>query len=204
MLLNNLGKRILICDESVETEFLPMLSNGNGKVQFLTYRNIDFRLGMQTVVPEEGADYDYVLKYYGNRYVADSIAECPCIIANTSMRRQELMDILQWLPTLKKRCYLVLRDLTGHGLDKRYLNQHYREWMIGFQKVYEVPLDYIDKDYQVELDYNGVIQLRHLSRAYCKVIVDFVRQLTDHSLKEVERAFRMVKEGKIFDSRILE
>ena len=203
-MLNNLGKRVLIQDESAETAFLPMLSNGSQKIGFLTYRNIDFSLGSLEEVAESDTEYDYVLKYFGDTCIRDSIADCLCIVVNASMQKQEITELLQWIPLLKKRGYLILRDLTGHGMDKRYLNQHHRESLTGFQKIYEVPLDYIDKDYQVEMDYHGVIHFRHLSRAYCKVIVDFVRQLTGHSLKEVERAFRFVKEGKIFDSRILE
>lgn len=204
LLLNNLGKRILIADDSPEQDFSVMLYREDRTFGYMTYRNIDFCFDGVDMDKLPLQEYDYVLHYFGENGEGACRMNCEYVVWNTSMKKQEIAECMKGLLCLQKQNYLILRDLTGGGMDRRYLKQHYREAVLRLQKLYEIPLDYVDKDYQTEMDYNGVLQFRHLSKAYCDVLVDVVKQLTDFKRKEIERAFHFVKEGRIFDSRILE
>ncbi len=199
LLLNNLEHRVLINDKSSRQDFMTMFSDYDLKERLLTYRNIDFYFGEC-----RGEDYDFILDYIGDLNCLKQAGAYRYIIINSSMGRQEILDNLKQAVCLKKETLLVIRDTTGGGKDRKYLKQHYMKYMSIVSCLYEIPLDYSDKDYQTEMDYAGFVQFRYLSQKYCKTLIKIAGILTGKPEQTVEKALKYAKEGKVFDNRVLE
>lgn len=199
LLLNNLDHRVLINDKSSRKDFMTMFSDYDLKERLLTYRNIDIYFG-----DCRNEHYDFILDYTGDLNCTEQTGSYRYIIVNSSMNRQEILDHLKQAVSLKKETILVLRDTTGGGKDRTYLKQNYMKFMTFVSCLYEIPLDYTDKDYQTEMDYGGFIQFRYLSQKYCKTLIKIAGILTGKPEHMAEKALKYAKEGKIFDNRVLE
>lgn len=199
LLLNNMENRILINDLSTDREFMVFCSEDNQNMELFTYKNIDIHSGKYI-----GENYDYIMNYIGDRYSFQDIGNSCLIIINSTMNKQEILNNIKWVSSIQKQTILVIRDTTGEGINKKYLKQNYMKYMTFISCTYEIPLDYMDKDYQTEMDYGGVIRFKYLSQKYCKTLVKIAVILTGKPEKMAETALKQAKGGKIIDNRILE
>ncbi len=199
LLLNNMGQRVLINDLSSEHDFMIMFPDYNLSEPFLTYKNIDIYFGKY-----RGERYDFILDYIGDRRDLEQVSSYRFIIVNSSMGRQEILDNIKWVSCVGKEAILVIRDTTGCGKNKKYLKQNHTKYMTYISCIYEIPLDYMDKDYQTEMDYGSFIRFKYLSQKYCKTLIKITVMLTGKQKSIVEKALKYAKEGRMFDNRILE
>lgn len=199
LLLNNLEKRVLINDKSLGQDFMAMFSEYDLNERLLTYRNIDIYFGEY-----RDGNYDFILDYIGDLKYLESSGSYSYIVVNSSMGRQEIFDNLKQIACLQKETIFVIRDTTGGGKDRKYLKQNYMKYMTFISCLYEIPLDYMDKDYQTEMDYRGFIRFKYLSQKYCKTLIKIAVMFTGKQEPMVEKALKYAKEGRILDNRILE
>ncbi len=191
--------RILINDLSRDKEFMVFQSEDNWNTELFTYKNIDIHFGKC-----RSENYDYILNYIGDRCSADYMGDSSLIVINSTMNKQEILNNIKWASCIQKQTILVIRDTIGDGVNKKYLKQNYMKYMTFICCTYEIPLDYMDKDYQTEMDYGGFIRFKYLSQKYCKTLIKLAVILTGKSENTAVAALKQAKEGKLLDNRILE
>lgn len=204
LLLNNLEYRVLIWDISPEQDFKAMLSVEMKEQDFVTFRNIDFSFQHYQDDIQNLEQYQYVLKYLGEFCQEQALAECDFFVLNSSMMKHEIDEYFRWIHLFQKNGILVLRDLSDKEVRESFVKNRYGQAITSFDKVYKIPLDYIDKEYQTELDYQGVTKLQHISSRFEKVLEDLAGRMTGREAKDIHKAFQGVKGGKIIGNRVLE
>ena len=99
---------------------------------------------------------------------------------------------------------LVLRDETASVPDNRFFKESMVEIFQKNCRLFRIPFDFYDKDYQYRLEYGEDKRLKRLSEDYGEVLRQIVLRLSDSKPAEVKRAWKHLKEGRLIDNRLLE
>lgn len=155
LLLNNMGYHVLISDFSMERDFLVMFSDSIHE-EFVRYKNVDI-----TFRSYGGKKYHFIFNYLGDERYNDDLKNCRYIIINSSMKRQESFAHIEWICNTLKETILIIRDTIKGQIDKELLYMHD---MTNVKHVFEIPLDYMDKDYQTQIDLGSFLMFKYLSK----------------------------------------
>ncbi len=210
LILNNLGYMVLIADRSRRRELADILTCELTQEGLVTYRNLDFYMAADRREEENFVrqhQYSYVFDYV-NEPEGDVIADVTKagydgIIINTSCLRSELRVSREIVMRAGVKVLVVIRDMPENIPKLKYIEKYYMN-NVGICSLYAVPPDICDKEYQYKMDYEGIRSYRAMSSGYSCVLSKCICEISGRDDKSVKRALRYLKEGKIFDNRLLE
>lgn len=227
LVLNNLGYHVMITDKSPGQELRCFFDEEPCK-GMMTYRNVDFYIppagdGKHDIREthgdsevQDGSDdrkernsvhYDYGLDYINEWREQENIAlekgSYDMVIFNMDGAKMSLRLLEKIGIQGEIRKFLVLRDLPMEFPKLWFLKKYYLNSGL-FESVYGILIDLYDKEYQYRMEYEGIHGCRYLSAGYSDVIVRLTKDISGQDIRRIKKALRCVKEGRIFDNRLLE
>lgn len=157
----------------------------------LTYKDIDFKYK-----EVEESKYDYVIKFYD--YIPDTrdIKKNGLIIINSNICRSSLIEKLEVCSSIENEYILVLHDVAGGQLGKKFVKNVFSQYLKNVVCLYEIPLDTIDVEYRYKLEYSCISKFKYLSKELVSVLKKITIIITGKNERQVSEAIKRLREGK--------
>lgn len=190
LILTELKKQVCIADYSFENSFQYFIP-GFGEEEGVTYRNVEYRLrpaGIETYEDE----FDFLLV---NNAGTTGFA-CDEYYIMTDCTKSALIKSEEEAADLKGPISFVIRNCCDCKINAAFVKQQIRKFQCRIQNIYSLPLDSIDYEYYLLLQYEQCQEFRELSVPFKKFLISCISDYTHVNKKEIETAYKKAGKGR--------
>lgn len=194
-ILQNMGYRICVLDNSYEQAMHYCIPRPAEQLPTITYKNIDYEQ-LVPVVRWQEKDYDYLIIDLGVWPSDEALAACDelylvmdCAIAQISRYRQLMTRV--GIPMS-----VILRDVCSEAVKAKRILSMLQEENCFVVDSYVLPLCEEDIAGRLMMQYQGYQRLFHLSGNFEKMLVNICRTLADCEAGIIWRSLRRARKGE--------
>ncbi len=200
-ILTNLQKKVLIADLTKSTGLAGIRSHPD---RFpVSARGVDYT--DERFVTAKGQDcYDFVFVCLitGKGYNGFHLMKQVYYISDTEA--DHLALAAEEIKSANRISGMILRDFPDHLYSPEYFFRYLAadDYLLNLyrqKRIFLIPLDEQDTEYRLKLQYEPSGKFRDLSEGFVKVLTILAGNLTDCGQKDIVRAFKYAKEGKVHD-----
>jgi hypothetical protein len=119
----------------------------------------------------------------------------------TDSKRNHMEGTVEFINHYNKAVSVIIRDICDSKLNMEYyINTYFDKQLIT--KRYSLPLDEVDYEYRIRIEYEGFQEFRNISKEYQALLIHIINEMVEADEKEVKKAFQRAKKGVVHESGI--
>lgn len=193
--LNNLGLRVLVIDNSTEQEIRYCIPNPDGSISPVTYKNIDYKFGTLPV-EEEYEKYDFVLIDMGDSLNPENICLCEELILVTDAYRRNIEKYKEALHSVCCPATVIIRNVCRYKATGRQLYGMLAEESCRVVGRHFVHQDSEDEEYAVMAQYEPYGDFMNISWEFQKALAGTAAGITGKGIGEIMKALKSARKGR--------
>lgn len=200
-ILNNLGKRVIIVDESETHKVMSCFIRNDEKTNFYQHKDIDYTSDNNLSINNiQGYDYIFL---YKEAYSKDSF-NCNEYFVITDYKIDNLKQANEIVNKLEGKVNFILRDYCNEKLNIQYVLKEFIHFEESLQSINVIELDYYDYSYRILMEHEAYQGFFHISRDLKKCLKEIISRMTNSSEKIISKAYHRAERGKSIGSSFLE
>lgn len=196
MLLKNMGKKVLVVDNSKDQEVMNCIQKPLDLEGLIHYNQVDY-IGEEISNNEITYEYDIILRLLAYSEIPDLDEELQKLIVVTDTKRKSLEGAMQVLINNNFSKQLIIRDVCDGRFGKHYFSKvcmnEQAEYAISKRNIYEVDFDELDYYYRIMLEHKVFRRFYSLSRSYKDLLFDLASEISQMPIKSVKKAYKAGK-----------
>jgi hypothetical protein len=193
-ILQNLGYRVCVVDNSYEQAMQYCIPHPGERLDTVTYKKIDY----ERLIPAESwqeRDYDYLLVDLGVWPPTDALGYCREIYLVLDSAIAQVYRYRELMKRLELPMNVILRDLCPEAVSGKEILELLSRENCFLVDTYMLPLREEDQINRIGMQYQGYHRFTHLSPAFEKLLVGMCRELCDCEDARIWRSFRAARKG---------
>jgi len=194
-ILNNLGSRVLVIDNSPEEEIRCCVPGSEGHISTVTYKNVDYEFG-SFPKGEAYEKYQYILTDMGSGLKSEDMGIYDEIILVTDAYRRNIERYREALKLAACPVTVIIRNVcqykaTGRQLFGLLIEEPYR-----IVDRYYIQQDPEDEEYAVLAQYEPYREFGRISAGFKKALAGTAAGITGLGMNEIMRALKSAGKGR--------
>ncbi|BCN30240.1 hypothetical protein [Anaeromicropila herbilytica] len=127
----------------------------------------------------------------------------------TDSTKNNIEKVTDFINLFNQKVTIILRDICEGKLNMQYyLNTYFERYEYSIRR-YQIPLDEVDYEYRIRLEYETFQDFKNISKEYQKVLMEVAKEMLKEMIIDVEvsdktlkKAFQLARKGVVYENSI--
>lgn len=194
-ILENAQYRVLVIDNSFGQKMGFCIPRPAKQMNTVTFKEVDYCAGI-SVDAWKREGYDYVVVDMGTFPQEEELAACDEIFLVTGCERAQLETYRSFILDRQKPQGIIFRNFCRNYMDERSIAARIEEDNCFVTERYFLPFSEPDECGRVRMQYEGYRDFLYLSRAFEKVLLRILRDITKLGYQAALGCVRSARRGE--------